>query len=482
MVVEDDHDTAQLLKEMLEAEGFQVILAGDGPTGLEAACQEPPDLFLLDVMMPGMDGFEFCRKIRSDRRCGEIPVLILTAKDELEEKMKGFQAGADDYITKPFILAEVLARVKVHLRLLHLKRGLALSEERYRMIVENSPDGIISISAAGELLFHNRRFKEILRGKMVEPLTGRVLTSLYPLSDLFREISTLIDRIRISQENVFRETQLTSSNQMNLYLELLGMPIIGDNDGIQMFLILIRDITERRKVEEALVQAEKINSLGILTAGIAHEVNNPLTGISNAVQLLKKADLVSERRVELCSLILDNIDRIAKIVKDLHIFSRPHESSSKMFSISEAVSATLSLVKYQIRRGKITVEFRDSDKDLMLFGDRNHFQQVMVNLLVNAIQAIQDTGHITITLEQKGENAQIIVADTGCGIPADQIQQIFTPFFTTKRDWKGTGLGLAVTYRIIQLFKGTISVQTSVGQGTRFTISIPFYQVPRQRR
>jgi len=475
LVIEDDADCCTLLSQVLTDEGFVVYNSPDGAKGYNAIAEFQPDLVLLDIMMPKFDGFELCRKIRANDKTKSLPLLILTAKDAITDKIKGFQSGSDDYITKPFVIGELLARINAHLRIQELKKELALSEERYRLLIENSPDGILLFSPQFELLFHNSKFIEILKGKTTEPITGRVLRSLFPISDLFAEISILLDKVVAMNGHVRRDVSITASNHGTIFLEMIGMPIQSSLARVEMFQVIVHNITQRRKMEDALIQAEKINSLGILTAGIAHEVNNPLTGISNAIQILKKADIPSQRREELCDLILNNIGRIVKIVKDLNIFSQSYGSSPQIFSIQEAVSETINLARYQVAGGQIEFEWNPSNESFLLFGDKNQFQQVMINLLVNAVQAINKKGIISIKLEKESKNVVIIVEDTGCGIPTDQLGRIFDPFFTTKRDWKGTGLGLAVSYRIIQLFKGTLTVRSTVGKGTRFLITLPLY-------
>ena len=479
LIIEDNRDTGELLQQTLEDEGYEIFQAFDGGEGLKKAGSLNPDLILLDIMMPSMDGIEVCRQLRTQSPKRSIPILILTAKDALSEKLRAFKAGGDDYITKPFIISELLARIQAHLRVQTLKKDLELSEERYGRLLENSPDGILLLSPGLQLLYHNSKFTEILQGKSPEPLTGRILANLFPVSDLFREIDEVIGEAARQQQTVIRQVQLSASNHRTVYLEILGMPIRVSGAQVGMFQVIARDITQRRRMEEALIQAEKINSLGILTAGIAHEVNNPLTGISNAVQLLKTGKLAPERQSELCDLILNHIDRIVKIIKDLRIFSRPHENIPEVFSLQEAIQETLDLTKYQAHH-KIEMIFESSPEPLTIFGDKNQFQQVMINLLVNAIQAIPDKGSIHISLRREGDEAHISLEDTGCGIPSDQLSQIFDPFFTTKRDWKGTGLGLAVSYRIIQLFKGTLAVQSTLSKGSRFDIALPLY--PRQPR
>jgi len=476
LMFENDPDIASSLSKGLADEGYRVLQAFCEKEASDILEEILPDLVLMAFPLQREEGCHLSKKIREEERTKEIPIILLAANDEQIEKMRTFEAFYDDYIAKPFTLHEVLARIRIHLRLHNLKKELALSEKQYKLLIENSPDGILSISPKKELFFHNTRFVDILRFKTQEQLTGRSLTELFPISDFFREISVLIDLVMGKKNLVVRECQINTTNKGTIWLEVLGMPVTNEGLEIESYLVVIRDITQRLKIEEALIQAEKINSLGILTAGITHEITNPLTCISNSIQILKKDNLAFERKQMLCDSILENINRIVKIVKDLRIFSRPHSSISQEFSIAEVIAETLSLLHYQVKDGRIEIEFKNSSKNQSIFGDRDHFQQVLVNLLVNAIQAIKGTGKITVSLSREGNNAQIVVEDTGCGIPPDQLGQLFNPFFTTKRDWKGTGLGLAVSYRIVQLFRGTIKVQTAVGKGTSFTISIPLYK------
>ncbi|HNW33879.1 MAG TPA: response regulator [Candidatus Ozemobacteraceae bacterium] len=478
LVVEDDRDANDLLQQTLSDEGYSVEQAFDGLQGLEAVARFQPDLMLLDVMMPQMDGIELCRKLRADPKTRSLPVLLLTAKDSLTEKISGFEAGGDDYITKPFVIGELLARIKAHLRIQKLKNDLELSEARYRSLIEQSPDALLLLSPHLELLFHNSRFIELLKGRTTEALTGRELTALYPVSDLFQEIAAVASDANRTATPIDRTVQLSASNKRALHLEVRCSPIKNATGETAMLQVVIRDVTQRRSMEEALIQAEKINSLGILTAGIAHEVNNPLTGISNAVQLLRKIDLNGRRREELCDLILSNIGRIAKIVKDLHIFARGQDVSPEVFYLQDAIGETVKLVHYQDPEHRVEIEWDPPREKMYIFGDPHQFQQVLINLLLNAVQAITGPGHIKVTLERQDLSARIEVNDTGCGIPASQLGRVFDPFYTTKRDWKGTGLGLAVSFRIIQLFKGSLAVQSTVGKGSTFVITLPLYQRP----
>ncbi len=478
LIIEDEPDISDYLFETLAISGYEARQAYDGIEALEKIKEEKPALVLLDVMMPRLDGFEVCRRIRANKETSSIRVIFITAKGSLEEKLEGFNAGADDFLVKPFSSSELLARIEAHLRIDSLKKDLELSEKRYRQLIEHSPDGILLFSPESELVFFNRRLKSILPFKNLPITNGQSIKELLLLSPLFEEIELLIDKVKGSNLLVTRNLSFFLGNEQSVFLEIRGIPAESQGTKVPMVQIVIRDVTEKYNMEKVLTRAEKINSLGILTAGIAHEINNPLTGISNAIQILKKSSISIDKREDLLDLVLTNIGRISRIIEDLRVFSRQERAESGSFSLVPAIEETLKLVSYQKENDQIKIDFEHSNEDLTLTGSKNQFQQVMVNLLLNSSQAILGEGYIKVRLVKDIERDTVFIEikDSGCGIPESQLEQIFDPFFTTKRDWKGTGLGLAVSYRLVQLLKGTITVKSKENVGTSFRLNFPIAQ------
>ncbi|MBF0407680.1 MAG: response regulator [Candidatus Riflebacteria bacterium] len=476
LIVEDDRGTSFLLCETLSREGYSIEQAFDGKKALELVSLRKFDLILLDLVIPGIDGIEICRQIRSDKRFNSVPILILTAKNDPLEKMEGFAAGANDYILKPFMLDEVIARVKAQFRIIELRHNLVASESRYRQVVEHSPDGILILSnnEKKEVLFANKRFSEIVENDACGNIAGISATEAAKRCDLFREILAGINDIENSSPPVTREAIVHSQPAPAIFLEVVVLPIINEDSCIETFQVIIRDITNRKRMEKAMTQAEKIHSLGILTAGIAHEINNPLTGISNAVQIMKKCELSKDRQTQMCEHVLSHIERIAKITREMSQFSKPYEAVSEKFSVSEVISNALMLVGFSPASNNIQFQWAPpTTESPILFGNKNQFQQVIFNLLINAVQSIEKIGTVNISLSVEKSFIVISISDTGCGIPENQLKKIFDPFFTTKRDWKGTGLGLAVSCKIVQAFNGTIDVESVEKKGSKFTIKIP---------
>jgi two-component system NtrC family sensor kinase len=255
------------------------------------------------------------------------------------------------------------------------------------------------------------------------------------------------------------------------------LPVVQTRDETQSVVEAFNKmITELERRQDQLVQAQKLSSLGILTSGIAHQLNNPLNNISTSCQILQEES--AEGNSEFVGKLLNNIDqevdRARDIVKGLLEFSREQEFQQNLVNLDNLVIRTTRLITSQLPAG---VEiFTEIPEDLDIFADGQKLQEVLLNLLLNAAQAMPDeTGRITITAAKDKQAKQVVVQvkDTGCGIPEDQLPHIFDPFFSTKEVGYGTGLGLSVAHGIIEQHNGTLSVKSRVGEGSVFTIRLP---------
>jgi PAS domain S-box-containing protein len=252
------------------------------------------------------------------------------------------------------------------------------------------------------------------------------------------------------------------------------------SDSIVGLVIGVRNLTEERKVAEHLGRTEKLAAIGELVAGVAHELNNPLTGISTFAQLLLEDELQTEQK-ESVSLIKREADRAITVIRDLLLFARKTEARDVPVDINNIVQHTVRLRALASRSSGIQVHMHLDQGNPKVRGDEEKLQQVLLNLLVNAEAALQksELRHLTVTTQSKGESVVIIVADTGHGMSAVIRQRVFEPFFTTKPPGEGTGLGLSVSYGIIQAHKGAISVESTPDVGTTFTIFLPLVEESR---
>ncbi|MEK6570600.1 MAG: PAS domain S-box protein [Bacteroidota bacterium] len=257
------------------------------------------------------------------------------------------------------------------------------------------------------------------------------------------------------------------------YTELLISPIMGPAGEVVGFLGSHRDITEKKHLEEQLVRSQKMESIGTLAAGIAHEVGNPLTSISSIVQVIQRttSDHFAREKLEL---VKNQITRISKIIRDLVDFSRPSNYEQQPTSVNKLLQDAVNMVAYGKKAKKIKFAFQleETIPPLLIIPDQ--LAQVFLNILLNAVDAIDSKeGEITIRTTASDEKVYIILKDTGKGISEENFGKIFEPFFTTKGVGEGTGLGLWVSYGIIKNFNGDIKVASVMGKGTTFTVILP---------
>jgi signal transduction histidine kinase len=227
------------------------------------------------------------------------------------------------------------------------------------------------------------------------------------------------------------------------------------------------------QLEEQLQISEKMASIGLLAAGVAHEVNTPLTGISSYTQMLLQQAQADDPSTKVLEKIERQTFRAAKIVNGLLNLARPAQVDSGPCDINVVINDVLSLLEHQFRTGSIQVRKELAASAPIVQGIEHKLQQVFLNLFLNARDAMPKGGWLTIVTRQDRNGAIVEVGDTGSGIPAEQLSRIYDPFFTTKAIGKGTGLGLSITYGIVQEHGGSITCDSQIGQGTRFTLHLP---------
>ena len=324
---------------------------------------------------------------------------------------------------------------------------------------------ITSCNTAFEVLYNTRRQRII--GLPVEKLLpADVITSIKKASGKmdWESISSPVNIFKLSLEN-----QLGNRLIVNLSLIPMQAPSKGDCGA----LIVIDNITEKVQLEDQLLQAEKLSSIGLLAAGIAHEVNTPIAGISSYTQMLLKETPETDRRKHILEKIEKQTFRAAEIVSGLLNFSRLSSSEFKDVDINRLIDESLALLNHQLQLNNIKVESRYDPSLPPVYGNMGKLQQVFVNLFLNARDAMPSGGEIAVQTGMNESMVTVDISDTGMGIAEENIRRIFDPFFTTKSIGKGTGLGLAVTYGIIQEHGGGIFVDSSSGKGTHFTVKLP---------
>jgi len=222
--------------------------------------------------------------------------------------------------------------------------------------------------------------------------------------------------------------------------------------------------------QRQLIQSEKLASLGQLAAGVAHEINNPLANISLSAQMLLQ-DVKDKKIRQRLLKIEDNVDRATRTVKNLLDFSRTPEFHPSYADINGLLAKTLDILKHETKRMEVVKKLDEELPDVL--ADPRQLQQVFINIITNACQAMPNGGRLTLRTGQIGDTVEIEISDTGEGIPPENLTRVFDPFFTTRKAGKGTGLGLSISYRIVERHGGHIDIKSETGKGTAFTIRLP---------
>lgn len=412
MVVDDKPSNLKLLGKMLKEKGHQVRIFPKGELAVKSAITDPPDLILLDINMPGMDGYEVCRRLKENETTRDLPVVFISALTDTNDKIKAFQLGGVDFITKPFQVEEVHARVDIHLT---LKRVKAALEEKNKVL-----------------------------------------------------------------EHAFNDL---------------------------------------KAAQQQLVLSEKMAAIGVLVAGIAHEINNPVNfiktsiiGLEKDINDLAKLLQVYERCEETCPVpdiraqsrkvkkeidysllmgelsdmtrnILEGVRRTEEIIDSLRIYSRMDKVNKEKTDLHELIEASLVILKNRYKKQiRILKEYQALP---LIFAHPGKLVQVLINIIANAIDAVQKKDNqeqavITIGTGTRSidkiDYAVIEISDNGPGIPEEIRNNIFDPFFTTKNVGEGTGLGLAISIGIIKEHQGMIEVDSKNGIGTNFSLLLPLNQ------
>ncbi len=531
LIADDEPNMVILLRRLFERDGFVVEDVADGNSALEQAETLHPDLILMDVQMPGLNGFEVVRRLRQNETTARIPTIFITAAArEPADVARGFGLGADDYVLKPFNPHELLARARSKIRARQLeehleRRNLELEalvrigrEFNQRLQLDELLDLIITVCAT-ELnaeqallcLFDQRthitawRIKNnsarlsksdiqafvddptSLLGQMIQTRESLLISnadsvllphcchslvgtriihhgSILGVITLGHEAPNFYDEGHLRLLESITEQAALAIRNGELYAELRHYALNLEN--------MVQERTaELRTAQSQLIRSEKLASLGRLAAGIAHEVNNPLQAIRNCLELAIE-DIDDDRAVdkELLTVAEADVQRIRRIVSQLLDFSRPGSGELLPTRVDELVMSVLRLVERQLERSEVKL-IKEIEPAALVQINEDQFKQVILNLVLNAQEAMPDGGTLVVSTRQHDSNVYISFTDTGVGIPEGDLAKIFDPFFSTKVD--GTGLGLAVSYGIVEGHGGRIEVNSQVNKGTTFTVILP---------
>lgn len=491
LVVDDESDSLRLLTDILKEEGYQVRPANSGRLALASINIEAPDLILLDVRMPGIDGFEACRRIKASEATRRIPIIFASASTDEHQHVEGLSLGAVDFITKPFRREELLARVHTHLELGRLRDHLEArvaertaelreSEERFRTMANAAPV-LIWVSGTDKLrTFFNRGWLEF-RGRTEKEEIGNGWTGgVYP-DDLERCYATYSSAFD-ARRNFQMEYRLRRADGEYRWVLDRGIPRFSSSAFLGYIGSCI-DITDLKRAQEESLSRQKLESLGLMATGLAHDFNNLLGSI------LASADLAAGEYAEGLSpeedlhRIKTAATRGAELIHELMIYAGQENPALEPVDIKSLVNEMLDLLKIAISK-RVLLKTDLGDDMPAVRASSSQLRQLIMNLVTNASEAIGDrageihistqqvkTGGVTLANFPSTDYLRLQVSDTGSGMTHEVRARIFDPFFSTKK--AGRGFGLAVVQGIVRTHGGAITVTTEPGKGTTFEILLP---------
>ena len=387
LAVDDEPRALALLRSIIEPEGHHLITAPDGHTALALAEQMRPDAVLLDVMMPDLDGFEVCRRLRAMPALSTLPILLLTALDDRASRLEGLGAGADDFITKPFDSVELRLRLRT-LRQLNRYRRLYEESSRYEAAITHSAEGLILAEGDGTILLRNPAFDRLLTP------AGRARTCFF---DYFEDATPLRHDLTAPPPSVAVELPLLHSAVTPTYVEVVAGLVPWEGRTIVQYHL--RDLTEKRNLEAQLLRSQRIELLGQLSGSLVHDMNNLLSAIAGSASLLQ-LDPAGPNRDRHFETIQKAIGSASGMMRQLLMFARGADGPLEPVFLCAAVTEVASLVESTLGpRCKLHLEV---PPDLpMVLGDHTQIHQMVMNLCVNARDAMPDGGSITLSLTDR---------------------------------------------------------------------------------
>jgi PAS domain S-box-containing protein len=483
LLIEDDEDDYLITRSLLsKAQVIECELTWK-PTfddGLEALLTEQYDACLVDYRLGARTGLDLLEAAK-DNGC-QTPVILLTGQGDLKIDIEAMEAGAADYLNKNQIDAPLLERSLRYAR----ERGDA--EERIRKqaaLLDKARDAIIAYDMDGHVIYWNKS-AERLTGWSKEEMLGKRAND-YLFDDEQREkLPSCWKAVKETDEWKGELHQQTKDGE-EIIVES-RWTLVREADGTpESVLVINTDITERKQLESQFLRSQRMESIGRLVSGIAHDLGNLLVPISLGVKVLQQRFSDDEKAIRTLSMIQNSAERGSDMVEQVLAFARGVEGERVMLQ-PETVIDDVRNITGETFPEEIDVDVEVDDDLEQVMGDATQVQQVLMNLCVNARDAMPDGGTLTIraentTLEEEdarknidaepGEYVCLAVADTGVGMPDEVVDKIFEPFYTTKPEGEGTGLGLSTAYSIIKGHDGFIDVSSTKGEGTTFRIFLP---------
>ncbi|MEI6305223.1 MAG: response regulator [Deltaproteobacteria bacterium] len=522
LAIDDNRDNLLTLKALLTMYLPEATLSSSlsAVEGIERARAENPDVILLDIQMPEVDGFEATTRLKGDPELRHIPIILLTAhRSDSSIKAKGLEYGADAFLSKPLDEIELMAQIKAMVRIKrsedalrqegekleaqlaertsellrtneelnrHLK-SMHEKEGRYRRAVQGSNDGLWDWNMLTDEYYISPRWKELI-GFSIDELPHKkesFFSRLHP--DDEQSVEAALQSHHVQKKPFDIEFRLRTKSDDFRWFRSRGQAEWDERGNAVLMAGSLMDVTERRLLEEQLLQSQKMEAIGQLAGGVAHDFNNILQVIMGFSSVLTMSSRLSNDEKEAVDQIVGASTRAAQLTHGLLAFSRKQIITPWKCDLNEIVTYVHKIIE-RVLGEDIHIKLLLCNDELPVSADSVQIEQVLMNLGTNARDAMPKGGTLTIEtgfqeiyaqLElthgscEPGLYAWFSMSDTGEGIDRETQKRIFEPFFTTKEVGKGTGLGMAIVFGIVTQHKGFLNVYSEIGQGTTFRIYLP---------
>lgn len=521
--VDDTRTSRSVTTLILRKAGFVVVEAATGAEALIRA-QHLPQLVLLDVNLPDINGFEVCRRLKTNPHTAAIPVVHLSATYiTAEDRVTGLEEGADGYLTQPVEPGELIATIKAFLRLKRTERALQESERWHRALFEFSHDALMTLAPpAWSFTSGNPAARALFGIAEAGEFPARAIWEVSPERQTdgraSKDKAMEMLEIALREGSKFFEWQCVTVSGAEFPASVLLTRIEGDSP---LLLATVRNETEKKALEANMAAVDRLASMGTLAASMAHELNNPLAYVCfNMESLAEDLPVLTAATTRCCTalrervgetafaeiigpgapllepnLLHDIIDRVQEslqgtrrmkvMTRGLGMFSRVEQTQQTRVDLQSAIESAIGFATSEIvPRARLVRAFAELPA---VWGSEGKLSQVFLNLLVNAAHAISEgnalNNEITVRSWVSHTMVNVEIADTGAGIAAKDLERIFEPFFTTKPAGVGTGLGLAICRRIVTEFGGELRVESQLGKGSAFVVSLPIHSgAPHEQR
>ncbi|MGV3722262.1 MAG: ATP-binding protein, partial [Actinomycetota bacterium] len=488
LLADDNADMRDYVRRLL-ASAYRVIPVADGVDALQAAREQRPDLILSDVMMPRLDGFGLLNALRGDPATAAIPVIMLSARAGEEARVEGLEAGADDYLTKPFSARELLARVGGTLALSRARREadeeLRESEARFRHMADSAPVMVWMTEQDGACSFLSKSWYEFTGLAPAESLGFGWLNAVHPEDRLRAEADF---RLATAQHAPFRaEYRLRRAAGEYSWVIDAAAPRFGPDQRFLGFIGSVIDIQDRKQAEEALQEADRRKDEFLAT--LAHELRNPLAPVRNALEIIRLARADSPAQERARAMMERQVQQISRLIDDLLDLSRISrgkiELRQERIDLAQALRNAIETSRPLIDQSGHQLEVDLPAVPVWLHADLTRLEQVFANLLNNAAKYTEPGGRISVSLslappaaQESSAQAVVRICDTGIGIPPDQLPEVFEMFSQVSRSQPraggGLGIGLNIVRQLVEMHGGTVRAESvGLGSGSEFVVVLP---------